>query len=383
MGFQPINFASLPNEESPYKDLLGTLMRGYELGTKPAQIAQEMANAKAKEFKEREEGRFMAPLAESLIGQRAAGSALDKAQAQRVMQEANNPFSLAGGLSGVAREALGVELLKKQYGENSPVYINAKRAFQNNLASGEMLNNYRQSLIDTSGKRAATSLGKTYQEQLEAEQGYVPGTSKKERLTPALSNELTQNYQLARQKNISDTGTRAKVLYATNIHKTLSMIDSKALTQYSGIPGSAKQKAEEARAALGYESKDYAKYQRSLIAADTLAKQVRQFYGDSIQPAMEEKLNRLTNPSSWRTSPKLAEQNFNQFKKILERETETYKGGLKSTKEFESPKRAYEPTPSTSFTDDDIKAVAKENGVTIELARNALLKAGHKYMGGR
>ena len=50
---------------------------------------------------------------------------------------------------------------------------------------------------------------------------------------------------------------------------------------------------------------------------------------------MLERLEHLTNPASWLNNPKIAEQNFNEVKKILKMETGTYREASKSTKEFE------------------------------------------------
>ena len=73
-----------------------------------------------------------------------------------------------------------------------------------------------------------------------------------------------------------------------------------------------------------------------MAAAELLAKQVRQFYGDSIQPSMQARIEEMINPASWANNPKIAKQNFDTVTSILKKETGTYRGALKSTKEFES-----------------------------------------------
>lgn len=372
----PLAFA--PREDqSP--DMLGAAMSGADWIQALKNANQQRLLNKERAFSEHETGMMIQPLAQSLMGERGAGAQLALAQALRARQEANNPFALAGGLSGVAREALGVELLGKQYGANSPVYQDAKRAFQNSIASSEMLNNYRQSLIDTSGKRASTALGKTMQEQREAELGYIPGTGKSQRFSPEEAEEAVGGYKLGKQKLISDSDTRKRALYASNIDKTIEKINPKDLTQYAGIVGKMKESVEKSKAAFGKESKDYDKYQRSIVNAQLLAKQVRQFYGDSIQPDVQAKLTALSNPSTWSNNPKLAAQMFNEFKDTLEKETSTYRGGLKNVKEFEE--KPYQRVEPTRISADDIMEVARHNHITPEQALIVIRRAGHQYEG--
>jgi hypothetical protein len=131
---------------------------------------------------------------------------------------------------------------------------------------------------------------------------------------------------------MSDSSARQKNLYATNIEKTLANINPDHLTQYSGANGTLSKKLEEARAPFGKQSKDFDNYQNSLNASQLLATQVRQFYGDSIQPDMIKRLEALTNPSSWNTNPKLAKEIFSQTKNILGQELGTYRDAMKSTR---------------------------------------------------
>ena len=255
-----------------------------------------------------------------------------EAQAQRQAQLANQPFG--GQLTGSAKEAYALEMMKQQLGEDSPAYQNAKRAYDLSLESQQGLNDYRKSLMGTADKRASTEMGKLEQEQHEVDQGFMPGTNGQVRLSPEQQEELSGKYELQKQKLSSDIDTRKKSLFATNIDKTLDNINVKDLTQFGGLAGGIVKKMQEGMALTGNENESYRRYHDSLTAAKLLAKQVRQFYGDSITPGVQEQLGQLTNPSSWTNNPEIATRKFNQFKKILKQETQTYRDATKNTKVF-------------------------------------------------
>lgn len=247
-----------------------------------------------------------------------------QAQTSRAQQLANQPYG--GNLAGIAREAYGIAQLTGQ----DPKEV-AQKLYQNKLEQAQALNDYRQTLIKTAPKRTSTQLGKLEQEEQEVQQGFMPGSGGQIKLTKNQQDNLIGQYQLAKQKLSSDVDTRKKLLYATNLDKTLENINVDDLTQYSGISGQIEKKLAEGKSLSGLEEKNYESYQKALTGAKLLAKQVRQFYGDSITPAIQEQLGALTNPATWKLHPKVAKNNFNQFKSILQQETQTYRDALKGT----------------------------------------------------
>jgi len=325
MAFQPINFLNMPILKNPYaQDYAGLLQRGMQLGQEPQRLMrqrqqEELANAL------RKEQLTQAQAATPFAGQTAQAE-LQKilAQGRVADQQANMPFG--GQLSGVAREAFGLELLKQQYGPNSDVYKDARRQYEANLAQSDILNQYRQALSGTANKRASTTLGKTEME--------IADIANRRDLPPYEKEAMIGRYELSRQKQISDSDARKRALFASNVDKTLENINPKDLVQYGGIKGQAKLKADQIKAGLGNASKDYVKYQDALTGAKLLAKQVRQFYGDSITPQVQEQLAEMVNPATWANNPDVALRKFNRFKKILQSETGTYRSALKETKEF-------------------------------------------------
>lgn len=221
-----------------------------------------------------------------------------------------------------------------------------RNAFQQNLESKQVLNDYRKGLTETTQKRSSTNLGKLTQELSDIQKGFMPGTNGQVQLSPEMQRELEGQYKLQMQKSSSDTQARSRNLMASNIEKTLGNINTEDLTRYAGLKGTLKKGSEEAKAPLGKESKEYQDFVTSAKNAKLLAHQVRQFYGDSIQPSVLGALENMTNPATWKNNPKLAMKEFEALKKTLRQEMGTYRGALKNTSEYEGQKqlkRTYNP----------------------------------------
>lgn len=154
-------------------------------------------------------------------------------------------------------------------------------------------------------------------------------------------------------KKTTDPMARQKALLAANIDKTIGMINPDDLTQYAGGMGGIEKALQTGLASSGLESKNFDNYKQSENAAEMLATQVRQFYGDSIQPSVREELQELTNPATWSNNPALAKRLFNNLKNILGQETSTYRDALQSTAPYQGqsaqPQAASNPiAPSAS-----------------------------------
>jgi hypothetical protein len=258
-----------------------------------------------------------------------ADIALKQAEAQRAQQQANLPFGGAT-LPGASGQILALESVKQMFGEDSPQYKQAVSAFNLGQQSDQSRINYQNALTGTLPIRALTSTGKGFIEETNVAGGKlptgqeIPGGSS---FDPQRAKEI---YGLTIQKGSTDTDTRKRNLFASNIENTLNQIDPNALAQYAGIEGGLKKSAEAGKAMFGKESPDYDNYLTSKVGVQMLAKQVRQFYGDSIQPQVKEDLEKLADPSTFRTNPQLALKLFNKNKDILTQELGIYRQALKS-----------------------------------------------------
>lgn len=261
--------------------------------------------------------------------------------------------------SGDVANAMYVEQLRNQYGENDPRYLNAKRAHELGLQARQSLIGYRDILNQTAGVRNSTTLGKTIAEahgegaqdilkrnQSGRRQGQgadsgmvydengdnVRATDEQvdqavDRATGsnARTPEEKEAYERSLNKQTSDTQTRTTLLRAENLDKTRQSINKEDLTRYSGPKGSLKWLGESFQSFKGNPSKQYLDYQKAVNSASLMADQMRQFYGDSIQPSAMERLRELSNPSAWYKDPKVAQAQFDQLNSILNSETATYK----------------------------------------------------------
>lgn len=356
---------------------------------------QMPANLQAQTGLTQEQAKYFGPTAMSEMGLRGA-------QTKLANQQANMPF---GGhfVPGIGGEIQGLEAVKIMYGEDSPQYQMAKKQFDLNNQSTQSRIDYQNVLAQTLPTRALTAPGKSIVEQSNVGAGLMPtgnqwggqgqmqgqqqpmqgqqspmqqgmpgqmqqpqptqmpgagsmgnaisqaiGQNQQVPQAPASPQELADQYALYRQKNVSDVDTRKRNLFATNIEKTLNNINIEDLTQYAGLKGGIEMKKQQGLASVGKQSPAYDKFQNSLTAADFLASQVRQFYGESIQPEMRQKLESLTNPGTWTNNPELAKQLFKQTKNILGQEMQTYRDALRSPSAYQGAGASQSSTPSSA-----------------------------------
>ena len=250
---------------------------------------------------------------------------LKRAQAMRA------PFM---GMTGPAQELFSIEIARRQLGADNPLVKRMENAYalqQQNIQS-QIAN--RDMLTESAPKRFSTPITKTQLELEEARRGYLPGSAGAVQLSPDQQKYFVGMLENKSLKDSTDTKSREKALYASNIDKTIASFNVKDLTRFAGPVGAIKKKIEQGKALTQSESEDYQKYEKARTAVELLASQVRQFYGESIQPSVREHLEELSDPSSWSNNPKLAEQKFNQFRSILEKETQTYKNALRGPQEY-------------------------------------------------
>lgn len=252
---------------------------------------------------------------------------LHQAQTQRELARAQLPF---GGVlpPGPAGQVAGLEMVKNLYGENSPQFKKARDLFELNRQSTEARVNYQNILAGTAPKRFSTPLGKSAQELEDVRKGNFPGTDIP--LTAEQKKFYEGKYGLDIFRKTTDTDTRKRNLFARNVDISFNKINPESLTQYSGPRGAIELINDKRKSLQGNAPERYKEYEKSLTAAKTLAKQVRQFYGDSITPGIQAGLRELVNPSAWLKSPEIALDNFNAFKDLLQSETQTYQQAAES-----------------------------------------------------
>lgn len=272
----------------------------------------------------------------------------------------NNPHP-----SGDVANAMYVEQQRLMHGEDSPQYMQAKRAHEMALAGRESLMNYRQNLSNLAPYRAATPEEKLIaasrgQGVLNGGLAGIPGFGQQSAAGQQgrhLSEDEANVFNQALGKKTTDAAIRNKIPYAKNVKITMDSINPEALVQYSGPQGSFEYGMDSIKAGLGNVPERFMEYQKALSSAKTLSKQLRQFWGDSIQPSATDKIDQLTNPSHWSKNPQVALQQFNQLKQITEQELEVFnKAGTSPLKlDYDKKTDSFFATPKNKKVAEDIK----------------------------
>lgn len=262
--------------------------------------------------------------------------------------------------SGDVGNAMYVEQLRQQFGEDDPRYVQAKTALDLALQGHQSLMDYRNNLMQTSGIRATSPLGKEIAEgkgqgaidivknnkgghqgtgndtgyEYDDKGNNVVGTPNASSGTaPAVTTtdnnprtpEEREAYERKISKDTGDADARKRMRFAENLDITRNAINGDDLTRYGGPKGALKLIGEQINSFRGQPSQEYLDYSEAVSKASLLSKQIRQFYGDSIQKPAMDKLDEMTNPSHWYRDPKVALARWNQLNKVLDTETGTYK----------------------------------------------------------
>lgn len=268
------------------------------------------------------------------IEQKNRRAALEESLLQSQVEKNKRYGSLGGDFSGDAGNAFRLALLEQQLGPNDPRVIAVKQAIELQQEGQRGLIDYRQQLSESAPKRFSTTQGKLLQERAEAEAGYRPGSDYTQPISGEEREKLVGQYDNALLKNTTDSDTRKRSLFAANIDKTLESFDVKDIARYAGVAGAAEKKLQQGKALTGKEDENFRKFEDAMVSVEVLAKQMRQFYGDSISPTATKHLEEITNPATWMNNPVIAERKFNALRRLLENETKTFKNALKNTSEY-------------------------------------------------
>lgn len=441
-----INYAGLTPQGNPLaRDMMSNIQEGIKAGYLPRNLKEnlqekQLANALQKIALQYAPQNAQADLAYNqqraphlnaqtgLIDQQAqyygpniqSEMALRDAQTRLGNAQADLPF---GGqqLPGAAGQLLGLESIKRMFGENSEQYNLAKRQFDLGQRNTESRIGYQDALTDSMPMRYLTQTGKGIVEQANVGQGNAPSglswenqinpppqgqlplsdseiqklkilhgvsgnnqtltqpptqTPRQElvqnRLAPASAQELFNQYGLKRLKETTDEDTRKRARFATNVEKTLDNIDIKSLMQYGAINGKLMFKADQMAASLKHPPERYQKFLAALDKAHYAADQVTQFYGSSIQPEMlKQKLARL-NPAAYDVDPDTAEKVFRSNADLLRKELATYRDALSTPDAYKSQDNQQQNTSNNKYSQEDIEHTAKLRGISVAEVKSKL-----------
>lgn len=312
MSINFTDFSKAPIQDSPVKTMFEDALKGYQMSQEPSRMARD-AKKEA--------------LANSLQELALKHKPTEYSLEDALKQAQTRHYNAMGSGSGTAK----VNGMVANYVATHPnatqdeIRDFADRVSNAQLQGLDVRTQHTQKLTDTQDVRNLTPLLKEQNELRQINEGYFPGT--KDQLKPEQQTKLRNDVMLDIVKKTTDPKTRERLGYARNMNITFGDIDVPNLVKYSSLRNLGPKIADAAKEALTKEgSPEYKEYKREVTKATNLAKQMRQFLGDSIQPAANEKLEHLAKPEAWNKSPELAQENFEYIKDLYDRETQTLLG---------------------------------------------------------
>lgn len=182
---------------------------------------------------------------------------------------------------------------------------------------------------------APSSIGKLANELLQVQEGFLPGSNGTVPLTSDQQQQLTNQYMLQMQKSSTDQATRTTVLRGQNLLKSINASNIDDLTRYSGPAGAAKLKLEQGKDLIGNPSEEYLRHLDALQAAKLEAKEVRQFFGDSITPGVQDALYEMVNATSLTKSPEAAKRMIQKSRDTIKKQVDTFAKALSSPEPYQ------------------------------------------------
>lgn len=364
MAINFTDFSSKPLLDSPAASIFENVLKGYKMEQEPGKMkqeasARELANQlkdlevkhKPKEYALTDQGKSLANAMKSKALEHyeekfQMGRDLNKARIDKLNNK--SPTSLVKPNGKVANIAWVKDQLKDP--NIDPEYANQlKTALKDEQEHLETTTARGQKLNDTQYKRDATPVTKAYDEIHSIQNGKFPGTDRD--LSPEEQQKMQSSLMLDIVKKTTDPKTREKLINANNMNITLGSIDPKKLTYYSGIEGQFVDKPADAiLEGFGEGSKEYQDYIHEINKANFAAKQMRQYLADSIQPAAQEKLDKLTKPEAWNVSPKTAEENFNFMRDLYNQESQTLVRAATDPTLYQGTGAPSNPVKNSTFT---------------------------------
>ncbi len=362
--FTDFSRAPLNTQESPFKNLLEDVFKGYKMGAEPYKMKQESTE---RELSNKLKGLEVEHKPkEYALGDQEKG--LANALKSKALEHYEEKFGMARDLNKARIDKLNNKATTNVVKPNGKVANIAwvKEQLKDPNIDPEYANQLKQALVDeqehietttargkklneTQYKRDATPITKQYDEIKSIQNGKFPGTDRD--LSPEEQSKMQSSLMLNIVKQTTDPKTREKLINANNMNITLDSVDPKKLTYYSGIEGQFVDKPLDAiLEGFGEGSPQYQDYIHETNKATFAAKQMRQYLGDSIQPSAQDKLDKLTKPEAWNVSPKTAEENFNFMRDLYKKESQTLVRAVTDPKLFQGIGVDNNPAKNSNFT---------------------------------
>lgn len=355
MAFQPVHFQA-PPQNFANESVFENAARQYEALNAPQMINQKMAQSEAKTFMDQLEAKHKQ---DEIL----ANLKLKHAQALHYEQRGAGKGERQFAPSDLGKLFSERKAIVSEFGKDSPeakMYDNAMKNFRSQK------------------EPALSNLGKILAEQKNIEAQFGKDSPE------------AKAYGLAVQKATTDSKLRQSAVVAGDLEKTMNSFKPTDITRYSGIKGGADLLTEKTRAQLGKPSKEYLAYEEALVGAQTEAKEIRMFFGDSITPEASKHIYMLTNPSSLGVSPEVAAKKLEKSRSIIKKQiasrrkalqsTDAYIGEEEASVEQAIPQQEYSPIPQSMVrkkpSQQEIINTAKNRGISPEQVIQMLRSKG-------
>lgn len=356
MAINFTDFSKAPILDDPSANLFENVLKGYKMSQEPAKMKQEatakdLANQlknielqhKPKQYELDDAGKGLAnSLKQKALEHYEETYDLDKQLKQANIEKAKRVKSGdTTKFNAAVANADKIWSIEHPEGATTPElkkdYVDTlKKAFNTGLEHTQSGTERSKILNQTQFARAQTNEGKLLAEQKDVIDGFLPGTDRTQKFDkPGQQQFYKDNYDLKLQKERSDSVTRNRAIYAGLVDNTFDNINVDKLVQYGGIGGEIEKRLAQGQLVPEKDQAKYREYKQEVAKVQVLAKQIRQFYGDSISPGNLQKLEQISNPAKWSESPGAAKAQFEAFKKIVKQETGIYRSALKSISAFQ------------------------------------------------
>lgn len=344
MALQIIDYSRAPLLDAPGKTIFEDILKGYQIAKEPAKMQEEQsARQLANQLKKLDVEHK--PKEYALNDQHKS---LTNAMLAKANEHYEEKFKLDKDYKTAQMNNIGKGGLKltgdiANYKITHPEATDEDiRKFADRLLESKINHTISgteraNTLNATQDQRGQTQQGKLLTEAKDVQDGFLPGTGRSQKFdNPELQQFYQDQYDLKLQKERSDSVTRNRAIYAGLVDNTFDNINVDKLVQYGGIEGEINKRLAQGQLVPEDEQKKYREYKEEQAKVQVLAKQIRQFYGDSISPGNLKKLEEISNPAKWSESPAAAKAQYEAFKKIVKQETGIYRGALKSIAPFQA-----------------------------------------------
>jgi hypothetical protein len=185
--------------------------------------------------------------------------------------------------------------------------------------------------------------------------------------------------QLKIAKEAGDPEIFRKWVNFNNITKMMNDVSPSVLERYTGPAGVARIARDRSLELSGTRVPEFEAYNNFVnVTVPNISDTIRQAYGTSITPEIFNVLKKMSNPISWKNSPSLAIQQWEQLQKEMQQRKQVLGKFVgisqqlpEATSEEGTPQRATQGLPA-GVTQEDIEFTAKKKGLTVDEVKRRL-----------